>query len=138
MNAMDDAPQLLTVKQFTAAMLESSRHHTDMGWVVARTRLSEELAWLAGFDENKPVWTAIMDKAAIYDRDGAELARRWCTETPDHSDIFYAVCRLKDAETDNHGHRAKRVSDFEAGMLNAVRELNSNEELRQQIAKRIS
>ncbi|MEG8055355.1 hypothetical protein QP185_22475 [Sphingomonas aerolata] len=70
---MDDAPRPVTVEQFTEAMLESGRLHTDIGWVLARTRTGEQPTWLTGFDEDRPVWTASIDEAAVYDRDGAEL-----------------------------------------------------------------
>jgi len=96
---MDDAPQPVTVEQFTAAMLESGRLHTDMGWVLARARPGEQPTWLTGFDEDNPVWAESMDEAAVYDRDGAELKRRRCTDAPDYDDVLYAVCQLKDAET---------------------------------------
>jgi len=96
---MDDAPRPVTVEQFTAAMLESGRLHTDMGWVVARTRSGEQPTWLTGFDEDNPVWAASMNEAAVYDRDGAELKRRRCTDAPDYDDVLYALCNLKTAET---------------------------------------
>jgi hypothetical protein len=99
MNAMNDASRPVTVEQFTAAMLESGRLHTDMGWVLARTRSGEQIVWLAGFDDASPVWVESADKAVAYHREGAEAARRRCTDLPDHDDVLYAVCHLKAGET---------------------------------------
>ncbi|MEG3170611.1 hypothetical protein U1708_00130 [Sphingomonas sp. ZB1N12] len=111
----------------------------DAQWVLARTRSGEQQAWLAGFDESDPVWVASVDKAAAYDREGVEAARLRCTDLPDYNDVLYAVCHLKtDDDTSSHDDRGKRTSSFEGGMLDAVRSLNASEELRQQIAKRIS
>lgn len=96
---MDDAPRPVTVEQFTAAMPESDRLHTDMGWVLARTRSGEQVVWLAGFDEARPVWVESANKAVAYHREGAEAARLRCTGLPDHDDVLYAVCHLKADET---------------------------------------
>ncbi len=111
----------------------------DAQWVLARTRSGEQNTWLAGFDKSAPVWVASVDEAAAYDREGAEAARLRCTDLPDHDDILYAVCHLKtDDDTSSHGYQVKPMSSFEAGMLNTIRRLNDSEELRQQVAKRIS
>ena len=111
----------------------------DAQWVLARTRSGEQQAWLAGFDESDPVWVASVDKAAAYDREGVEAARLRCTDLPDYNDVLYAVCHLKtDDDTSSHDDRVEPMSDFEGGMLDAIRRLNASEELRQQIAKRIS
>ena len=97
MNAMNDTPApIASFKQFTAAMLESARLHTDDRWAVARTRSGEQPTWLAGFDADQPVWVPKVDEAAIYDREGAEGARLCCTGLPDLDDVLYAVCHLQD------------------------------------------
>ena len=111
----------------------------DAQWFFARTRSGEQQTWLAGFDESDPIWVANVSEAAAYDRDGAEAARLRCTDLPDHDDVLYAVCHLKtDDDTKSHDDRRKPISSFESGMLDAVRSLNASEELRRQIAKRIS
>ena len=111
----------------------------DAQWFLARTRSGEQQTWLAGFDESDPVWVASVDEAVAYNREGAETARLRCTDLPDYNDVLYAVCHLKtDDDTSSHDDRGKRTSSFEGGMLDAVRSLNASEELRQQIAKRIS
>jgi len=111
----------------------------DAQWFLARTKPGEQQAWLTGFDKGTPVWAASIDKAVAYDREGAEAARLRCTDLPDDDDVLYAVCHLKtDDGTGSHNDKAKPMSTFEAGMLDAVRELNNNKELRQQVAKRIS
>jgi len=74
----------------------------DAQWVLARTRSGEQLAWLAGFEGNSPVWVASVDNAVIYQREGAEAARLRCTDLPDHDDVLYAVCHLKADETAPH------------------------------------
>lgn len=90
-------------------------------WVLGRTRIGEQWGWLTGFDENNPVWVASMDEAATYDRDGAELERRRCSDMPDYDDVLYAVCHLKtDDDTSSRDDR------------------DASEEPRLQIAKRIS
>ena len=112
---------------------------SDAQWFLARTRSGEQQTWLAGFDENGPVWVASVDKAVASDREEAEAARLRCTDLPDHDDVLYAVCHLKtDDDTKSHDDRRKPISSFESGMLDAVRSLNASEELRRQIAKRIS
>jgi protein involved in temperature-dependent protein secretion len=111
----------------------------DAQWVLARTRSGEQQAWLAGFGESNPVWVASIDEALAYDREGAEAARLRCTDLPDHNDVLYAVCHLKtDDDANSYDDRVKPISNFENGMLDAVRSLNTCEELRQQIAKLIS
>lgn len=110
---------------------------SDAQWFLARTRSGEEQAWLAGFGESGPVWVASVDKAVASDREGAEAARLRCTDLPDHDDVLYAVCHLKTGDA-NCNSPAKTVSDFTADMLDSARELSSNEDRRQQIAKRIS
>ena len=93
---MDDTPTpIVTSKQFTAAMLESARLHTDDRWALARTRSGEQPTWLAGFDADQPVWVLKSDEAAIYDHAGVEDARARCTALPDLDDVLYAVCHLK-------------------------------------------
>lgn len=95
---MDDTPApIATIDQFTAAMLESARLHTDDRWAVARTRSGEQPTWLAGFDADRAVWVPKVEEAAIYDRESAEGARLRCTGLPDLNDALYAVCHLKDA-----------------------------------------
>ena len=112
---------------------------SDAQWFLARTRSGEQQMWLAGFDESGPVWVASVDKAVASDREEAEAARLRCTDLPDHDDVLYAVCHLKtDDDTGRHDDQTKPVSNFIDGMLDSIRELNNNEELRQQIAKRIS
>ena len=71
----------------------------DAQWVLSRIRSGEQQAWLAGFDENSPVWVASIDKAVTYHREGAETARLRCTDLPDHDDVLYAVCHLAADET---------------------------------------
>jgi hypothetical protein len=66
----------------------------DGKWVLARTRLGEQQAWLAGFDESDPIWVASVDEAVTYNREGAEAARLRCTDLPDYDDVLYAVCCL--------------------------------------------
>jgi len=111
----------------------------DAQWFLARTRSGEQQAWLAGFDESHPIWVASVGEAAAYDRAGAEAARLRCTDLVDHDDVLYAVCHLKtEDDMSNHNDRVRPISNFEGGMLDAVRRLNASEELRQQIAKRIS
>jgi len=108
-------------------------------WVLARTRSGEQHAWLAGFDESNPVWVASVNEALAYDREGAEAARLRCTELPDYDDVLYAVCHLKtDDNTNSNDDRVKPVSNFEVGMLNAVRGFSTSEDLRNRIGKRIS
>lgn len=95
MNAMDDTPApITTIEQFTTAMLESARVHTDDRWAVARTRSGEKPTWLAGFDGDRPMWVPKIEDAAIYDRGGAEEARLRCTGLSDLDDTLYAVCHL--------------------------------------------
>jgi len=111
----------------------------DAQWFLARTKSGERPAWLAGFYESYPVWVVNVDEAMAYDREGAEAARLRCTNLPDDDDVLYAVCHLKiEGDTSRHANQVSAMSDFEGGMLNAVRRLNGSEELRQQIAKRIS
>jgi len=109
----------------------------DGYWVLARTRSGEQQAWLAGFAESNPVWVANINEAVAYDREAAETARLRCTDLPDHDDVLYAVCHLK-TDAANCTGPVKTVSDFTADMLDSARELSSNEDHRQQIAKRIS
>jgi hypothetical protein len=109
----------------------------DAQWFLARTKSGEQQAWLAGFDKSGPVWVANVDEAVAYDREGAETARLRCTDLPDHDDVLYAVCHLKTGDA-NRNDPVKTVSDFTADMLDSARELSSNEDHRQQIAKRIS
>lgn len=100
---MDDTTQPFTVEHFTASMLESGRLHTEMYWVVARTRSGEQPTWLGGFGDRAgkhPVWIASVGEAVTYDREGAEAARLRCTDLPDHEDVLYALCHLRaDADT---------------------------------------
>ena len=111
----------------------------DAQWVLARTRLGEQQAWLAGFDESGPVWVASIDKAMTSDREGTEAARLRCTDLPDHNDVLYAVCHVKtDDDTSSHDNQVKPMSSFEASMVDTIRELNASEELRRQVAKSIS
>jgi hypothetical protein len=67
----------------------------DAQWALARARSGEPQTWLAGFDENSPVWVESVDEALTCHREGAEAARLRCTALPDHDDVLYAVCHLK-------------------------------------------
>ena len=71
----------------------------DAQWFLARTRSGEQQVWLAGFDENGPIWVASVGEAVSYDREGAEAARMRCSDLPDHDDVLYAVCHLEAGET---------------------------------------
>lgn len=136
---MDDAPRPFTFEQFTTAVMASENVHTGRRWILARTRSGEQPTWLGGFAGNHPVWVASVDEAATYHHDGAEAARLRCTALPDHTDVLYGVCRFKtNDDTGSHDNEAKPMSSFEAGMLDSVRRLNASEELRREIAKRIS
>ncbi|MEG8055364.1 hypothetical protein QP185_22520 [Sphingomonas aerolata] len=141
---MDDAPRPVTVEQFTEAMLESGRLHTDIGWVLARTRTGEQPTWLTGFDEDRPVWTASIDEAAVYDRDGAELKRRRCTDAPDYDDVLYAVCHLKADEMAPPSagqHTPKRLSPsteaWSQSALDAGNRADRDPKFAEEVGKRV-
>jgi len=139
---MDDTSQPFTFEQFTTAVMASGEANTDIQWVIARTKSGEQPTWLGGFGDRAgkhPVWVASVDQAVTYHHEGAEAARMRCTALPDHTDVLYAVCRLKtNDDAGSHDDRGKSISSFEDRMLDSVRRLNASEELRREVAKRIS
>ena len=95
---IDPASPAMTFEQFSAAMLESAHLHTDVNWIIARTRLDHPINWLGGFASDRPVWVPDIDGAVTYTRDDAELAVRRCTVEPNPDNVHYAVCHLKNSE----------------------------------------
>lgn len=139
---MNDAPKPFNSEQFVADLMTTREVRTDVQWIVARIKAGKVPTWLGGFGDREgkyPVWLASAGEALAYTREEAEAARLRCTDLPDSDDVLYAVChRNTDNAPDGHDGEIKPLSAFEDRMLDSVRRLNTSEELRREVAKRIS